>query len=562
MSAAPTADLRAALARPLAWAGGFSLAINLALLAPSLFMLQVYDRVLVTRSVETLAMLGGLTVATLVLFGLLDHARARLLALVGMGLERRLGPALLAQAIVACARQAPGAVHEGLRDLATLRGFLAGPGIVSVFDAPWALVYLLLVTAFDVRLGLLASASVALLLGVAMLNHRWVRRGLAQVHEGSRAGQRLAERALQNAEVVTALGMSDTLSARWLSHAVRTQELTLASSARTGGLNSFSRTVRQCVQVAMMALGAWLVIGDGVTPGVMIATTIILGRALAPVEQLIGGWQALAEARGAHARLRELLAARPAGDVATALPRPQGRLAVEALAYAAPGTGRPLLRGVSFALAPGELLALVGPSGAGKTTLARLLAGVLRPAAGAVRLDGADLRQFDPRALGPALGYVPQDVELFDGTVAENIARFTVPGEGAVVAAARAAGAHALILRLPQGYDTPVGDAGRLLSGGQRQRVALARALFGDPAFVVLDEPDASLDAEGEEALVAALQGLRARGATVVAVTQRRRLLGLADRVLVLRDGLVERTLTRADETAASSSATAAAREA
>jgi ABC-type protease/lipase transport system fused ATPase/permease subunit len=248
--------------------------------------------------------------------------------------------------------------------------------------------------------------------------------------------------------------------------------------------------------------------------------------------------------------------------VAIALPRPQGRLAVEALAYAAPGTGRPLLRGVSFALAPGELLALVGPSGAGKTTLARLLAGVLRPAAGAVRLDGADLRQFDPRALGPALGYVPQDVELFDGTVAENIARFTVPGEGAVVAAARAAGAHALILRLPQGYDTPVGDAGRLLSGGQRQRVALARALFGDPAFVVLDEPDASLDAEGEEALVAALQGLRARGATVVAVTQRRRLLGLADRVLVLRDGLVERTLTRADETAASSSATAAAREA
>ena len=562
-------DLRATLRGPLAWAAGFSLAINLALLMPSLFMLQVYDRVLVTRSVETLAMLGGLAVLTLALFGVLDQVRARLLALLGMGLERRAGPPLMAQLVVAQARQLPGGVHDGLRDLGTLRAFLSGPGVVAIFDAPWAVVYLALIAAFDVRLGLLAAGSVALLLGAAALNHRWVRRGLADVQAGSRAAQRLGERTLQNAEVVSALGMGRALAARWPALTVRTQELTLGASARTGGLNSFSRAVRQCVQVAMMALGAWLVIRDGVTPGVMIATTIILGRALAPVEQLIGGWQALAEARAAYTRLGIVLAERPVGQAATALPRPTGQVSAEGLAYAvtstpgagAPATQRTLLRGVSVTVPAGELVAIVGPSGAGKTTLARLLVGVLKPAAGCVRLDGADLRQHDPHALGPALGYLPQDVELFDGTVAENIARFTLPADGAVIAAAQAAGAHELILRLPQGYDTPVGDAGRALSGGQRQRIALARALFGDPALVVLDEPDASLDSDGEEALVAALQRLKARGATVLAVTQRRRLLSLADRVLVLKDGVIERSVARADEPA-SAAKQALAREA
>jgi len=543
-------DLSTFLRQRLAWPAAFSLAINLALLAPSLYMLQVYDRVLVTRSVETLMMLTVLAVLTLAAFGALDQVRSRLLTLLGMGLEQRFGPALLAQLIVTSARQSSSAASDGLRDLSTLRSFLSGSGVVALFDAPWAVLYLLLIAAFDVRLGLLALASALVLLALTWANERRVRAGLASTLADTRAASRWADRSVANAEVVTALGMNETLSKRWAAQTAAVHERSLAVSARTGVLSASTRSLRQMVQVLMMALGAWLVIHEGASPGVMMATTIILGRALSPVEQLIGGWNALSEARLAYARLGELLARPAEGVVATDLPRPTGRIAVEALSHAAPESGRILLRQVSFEAAAGDIIAVVGGSGAGKTTLARLLVGVLRPSGGAVRLDGADIRQYDPRALGAALGYLPQDVELFAGSVAENIARFTQTAQDncsdAVIAAAQAAGVHELILRLPQGYDTQVGEGGRKLSGGQRQRVALARALFGQPALVVLDEPDASLDAEGEDALLRALQALKARGATVITVTQRRRLLSVADKVIVMRDGQIERVATQA----------------
>ncbi len=537
--------IRAFVQRQLVWALLFSLAMNLALLAPSLFMLQVYDRVLVTRSVETLVMLAVLAGVTLAAFGALDQVRSRLLTVVGMSVERRFGPPILSQLIVANARQTGGGVQDGLRDLATVRGFLSGPAIVALFDTPWALIYLAVIAAFDWRLGLLGCAAALLLLGLTWANDRLVRRGLGQVQAGARATSRWAERSVQNAEVVTALGMSETMTSRWAAQTAALHQQSLDATASSGVLNAISRSTRQMVQVLMLSLGAWLVIREGATPGVMIATTIILGRALAPVEQLIAGWNALAEARLAHERLTMLLGRPQEGAVATTLPRPTGRLQVESLGYAAADSGRVLLRQVSLAASPGEILAVVGGSGAGKTTLARLLVGVLKPAAGLVRLDGADIRQYDPRQLGAAIGYLPQDVELFPGSVAENIGRFTGAESTAVIAAAQAAGAHELIVRLPQGYDTPVGEAGRLLSGGQRQRVALARALFGEPALVVLDEPDASLDAEGEDALIAAMQRLKARGATVVAVTQRRRLLSIADKVLVMNEGAIERTAVR-----------------
>ncbi len=525
----------------------FSLAINLALLTPSLFMLQVYDRVLVTRSVETLVMLALMAVVCLAVFGALDQIRARLLTMLGMAVERRFGPDLLGDLIVASARQAGAESAEGLRDLGQVRAFLSGPGIVAVFDAPWALVYLVLIALFDPRLGALALLSMAVLLGLTWLNNRLVRQGVARIQPVSRAASRWADHCIQNAEVVTALGMGPAMTARWAGQTTRLQEQALQATVVSGRLAAVSRAARQMVQVVMLSAGAWLVIREGATPGVMIATTIILGRALAPVEQLIGGWQGLVEARLSYRRLLGLLARPAEAAAATALPRPRGELAVEELGHVSAQTGRVLLRQVSFRAVPGELVAVVGGSGAGKTTLARLLVGVLRPSAGRVRLDGADIRQYDPATLGAAMGYLPQDVELFEGTVAENIARFGAGDAAAVIAAAQAAGAHDMILRFPQGYDTPVGEGGRLLSGGQRQRVALARALFGEPALVVLDEADASLDAEGEEALVGALQGLRGRGATVVAVTQRRRLLTVADRVLVLRDGMIERTAVRRD---------------
>lgn len=542
-------NLRALLQPPLAAALAFSLAINLALLAPSLFMLQVYDRVLVTRSVETLVMLVALAAATLAAFAALDHVRARLLMATGMAAERQLGPAILSRAIAGHARGDSALAKDGLRDLATVRGFLAGPAIVALFDAPWAVIYLGLIAAFDVRLGLLGLASAVLLLALTALNDRRLRAGLADVNDGARAAQCFADRCVAHAEVVTALGMGATMARRWSAQTLAVQQRSLAATAIAGVLQAGSRGFRQMVQVLMLALGAWIVIREGASPGVMIAATIILGRALAPLEQLIASWHALAEVRVAHARLAGLLAQPAEGAAgATGLPRPQGRLQAENLGYTAPASGRVLLRQVGFTALPGEILAIVGGSGAGKTTLARLLVGVLKPGAGHVRIDGADTQQYEPCALGAALGYLPQDVELFPGSVADNIARF---GEGdvstAVIDAARAAGAHELILRLPKGYDTPVGEAGRWLSGGQRQRVALARALYGEPALVVLDEPDASLDAEGEDALVAALAGAKTRGAAVVVVTQRRRLLAIADKVLVMNDGCIERTAVRSE---------------
>ena len=542
----PEASRLYAFVRPhLAWAMGFSFVINLALLTPSLFMLQVYDRVLVTRSVETLWMLVAIAAVSLAVFGALDQVRARLLTVLGMSIERRFGPGLLAQLIVANARQSSVELADGLKDLATVRGFLSGPGVVALFDAPWAVVYLLIIGLFDWRLGLLALLAMLVLFCLTLANNRLLRRGTSQMQSASRAAARWADRCMQNAEVVTALGMSEAMTQRWAVQSMALQDATLAATTPSSRLAAVSRAARQGVQVLMLGAGAWLVIREGATPGVMIATTIILGRALAPVEQLIGGWQSLVEARLAHRRLQALLDRPTEGAVDTVLPRPVGRLDVEGLGYAAPPSGRWLLRQLSFQAAPGELVAVVGGSGAGKTTLSRLLVGVLNASTGTVRLDGADIRQHDPRQLGAAMGYLPQDVELFAGTVAENIARFTTADSEQVIAAAQAAGAHELILRFPQGYDTSVGEGGRQLSGGQRQRVALARALFGDPSFIVLDEPDASLDAEGEDALVAALQRLRARGATVVAVTQRRRLLSVADRVLVLRDGALERSAVR-----------------
>jgi PrtD family type I secretion system ABC transporter len=537
------------LKRYLLWAAGFSLAVNVAVLAPSLFMLQVYDRVLVTRSMETLTMLIFLAGATLVAYGLLDQLRSRLLAMSGMALEQRLGPILLERLLLTQARQIGHPVQEGLKDLATLRSFLSSPAVIAMFDAPWAVLYLFIIAAFDWRLGLLALVSAAVLFSLTLINERSARPQLVQALSGARVSARWADRCVQNAEAITALGMGSAVVERWARQTGTVHDAHLGATGRTGSWTAASKTLRQMVQVLMMSLGAWLVVREGASSGVMIATTIILGRALAPVEQLIAGWNSLTEARVAHGRLTEALKRPASAVVSTELPRPTGQISVEGLSQQVPGTNRFLLRNVSFKLEAGEIMAMVGASGAGKTTLARLMVGVSLPQAGSVRFDGADLRQYDPGRLGLALGYVPQDVELLAGSIADNIARFDLSSgdarAAAVIEAAQAAGAHEFILRLSQGYDTPVGEGGLLLSGGQRQRVALARALYGQPALVVLDEPDANLDSDGEDALVKALLAVKARGATVVAITQRRRLLSVADKVLVMKDGSVERLIGR-----------------
>jgi PrtD family type I secretion system ABC transporter len=518
----------------------FSLVINLALLAPSLYMLQVFDRVLTTRSVETLAMLSLITAAALLLMFVLDAVRGRLLALLGGLFERSIGRRALQRVLDDAASLPAGQQIHALRDVGALRAFFSGAGLVALFDAPWMLVYIGLIALFSPALGLLALASAGILVLLTWINERATREALEQAQQQMRDAGQFVDAALRNAEAVRALGMAPAVGRRWesLSGALQARQLGIQRIA--GLIGSATRFFRQSVQVAMMAAAAWLVIQQLATPGVMIAATIILGRALAPVEALIAQWKSLVEARVAWHRLGTLVGT-PAAARFAALPQPSGAITLDGLSYVPPGSQRPVVRQVAVEIAAGEVLAIIGPSGSGKSTLARLMLGVIPPSAGQVRLDGASLTQWDPDRLGRHVGYLPQDVALFSGSVAENIARLGDAHGEAVVEAARQAQAHELIVHLAQGYDTQVGEAGRWLSGGQRQRVGLARALYGNPRIVVLDEPNAHLDHDGEAALMRAVADLRARGTTVVLITQRTQILSIADRIMVMRDGIAER---------------------
>ena len=527
------------------WAGAFSLLINLLMLMPALFMLQVYDRVVTSRSHETLIMLLILVGAALLFMAYLDVIRARLMNAAGVTLENLLGPRVLAVMMRRGASPAPNDNH-GLRDVASLRAFLAGPGILALFDSPWVPIYVVLIYLFHPVLGWVAISGAVMLLAAALINEKLSRRPLEAMQVESRKATRFADQGMSNAEVVGALGMGDNLSRRWRRLTREALKHQLDAGRASSVLASTSRFLRQSLQVLMLGVGAWLVIEQQATGGVMIAATILLGRALAPVESAIAGWKGLVDARSARARLDALLTEQKA-EPTTELPPPKGALSVERVVFGFRGQDRPVIRGVSFELQIGELLVIVGPSAAGKSTLTRLLVGLWKPMSGVVRLDGADVSSWPREQLGPHIGYLPQDVELFAGRVSENIARLGEMDARAVIEAATRANAHDMILRLPQGYDTPVGEGGAFLSAGQRQRVALARALYGGPRFVVLDEPNSNLDVDGENALIEALRRLKEDKVSVVLVTHRSKLFGLADKVLVLREGAVERFGTPAE---------------
>jgi len=532
-------ELLAPLRPLLVYAGLFSLAINLLLLAPPLYMLQVFDRVLSSRHTETLLVLSAVTVGALVLMALLDALRSRLLAAAGVALDRRLGPLILDGLVARAARLGGAAYLSGLRDVATLRGFFNGAGLLALFDAPWLPLFLALVFLFHPLLGAVALAGAVVMLVLACSNERLTRKPLEGAQAAARQAGRFIDGSLRNAEVVSALGMLPAVTRRW----ARLNDGALLAQLRagnTGGsLGGATKLARQLVQTAMLAAGAWLVIGQDVTAGVMIAATIILGRALAPIEALVAGWRSLVEARTAWRSLEDLLHGRDLQEK-TPLPAPTGAIEAERVTFAFPGAERPVLRGVSFSLQAGEALGVVGPSASGKSTLLRLALGVWKPSSGTVRLDGADAAAWPREQLGAQVGYLPQDVELFSGSVAENIGRLAESDPAAVVRAAQRAHVHDMILRLPKGYDTEVGEAGQALSPGQRQRIALARALYGAPRLVVLDEPNASLDHQGDEALLKALQGLKEAGVTVLIVAHRPSLLRGVDKLLVLREGAVE----------------------
>jgi len=523
------------------YAALFSLVINVLMLMPAFFMLQVYDRVVTSRSHETLVMLLVLTIGALLFMAFLDVIRSRLLARAGVALEKLLGPSVLAEMVRRSATPGNREPMHGLRDVAALRAFLTGPGIVALFDSPWVPVYVAIIYLFHPLLGAIALGGAVALFLLAYLNEKLSRRPLEAMQLESRRASRYADQSMGNAEVAGALGMVENLSRGWHALSRGVLALQLRASRHASFFTSMTRFMRQALQIVMLGAGAYLVIERISTPGVMIAATILLGRALAPVESAIAGWKGLVDARAAYARLDKSLAEMVPADAGTELPAPAGAITVERVIFGFRGQERPVLKGVSFELPPGETLAIVGPSAAGKSTLARLLVGLWKPAAGAVRLDGADVSQWPRARLGPYIGYLPQDVELFAGTVSENIARLGEVDSDAVIEAAKRANAHEMILRLPQGYDSPIGEGGAFLSGGQRQRVALARALYGRPRFVVLDEPNSNLDNEGESALIEAIRQLRREGVTVIVITHRPTLLAAMVKVMLLRDGVIEK---------------------
>ncbi len=515
----------------------FSLFINLLMLTVPLYMLQIFDRVLTSRSTETLVMLLLIAVLALMVMATLDGLRAFMLVRVGGWLDTRLGPSVLTESIIGQLRRGGDGSVQGLRDLSTVRTFLTGPGLFPIMDAPWTPIFIAVIFLLHPLVGWLSLGGAMVLFSLALANELATRNLLMLSGGATTRALSQAQAAVRNADVVEAMGMMSALIRRWARHNSEALSMQARASNRAGAITAASKFLRLCLQLGVLTLGAWLVLQNEMTPGGMIAGSILMARALAPVEQAIGTWKSLVAARDAYRRMAAGLALSDGAEPGMELPAPSGRIDIEGLVYAHSPGADAALRNISFRLQPGEAMGLIGPTAAGKTTLARLLVGNLVPRAGHARLDGMDVAQWHSGDLGRHIGYLPQDVELFGGTVRENIARMGEGDAEAVVVAARLAGVHEMVLGMEKGYDTEIGDGGAALSGGQRQRIALARAVYGDPKFIVLDEPSASLDRNGEVALLNTLAALKVRGVTVVVIAHRPGILKNVDKVLALRDG-------------------------
>jgi ATP-binding cassette subfamily C protein len=517
----------------------FSGMSNVLMLSGALFMLEVYDRVLPSRSVPTLVALLILVVGLYGAQGVIDIIRSRILVRVGDSLDEAMSMRVY-NAVVRLPLKI-GGKSEGtqpIRDLDTVRGFLSGIGPIALFDLPWMPVYLIICFVFHPYIGLTASFGAIVLITITVLTELTVRQPTRSASQFASARNALLEASRRNAEAITAMGMVGRIAARWNDLNRRYMESTQRASDIAGGLGAMSKVLRMMLQSAILAVGAWLVINQQSTAGIIIAGSILGGRALAPVDLAIANWRGFVAARQSWERLSRLLAHLPAQAEPMPLQPPQRAIVVQGGAVTVPGTQKVICQDINFTLAAGKALGVIGPTASGKSSLARMLVGIWTPARGSVRLDGASIEQWSPEALGRHIGYLPQDVELFPGNVAQNIARFEDPPNAeAVLAAANAAGVHDLIVNLPEGYETSVGDHGNALSAGQAQRIGLARALYRDPFLVVLDEPNSNLDAEGDEALTQAILGVRARGGIVVVVAHRPSAIAGVDYILVMAKG-------------------------
>ncbi|UJP05254.1 MAG: type I secretion system permease/ATPase [Nitrosomonas sp.] len=517
--------------------GVFSAVINMLMLTPAIYMLQLYDSVITSRNEMTLLMLTLIMLGAYLFLGALEYVRSFVLIRVGAQLDMKLNKRIYTAAFEECLKKGDSNAGQALKDLTNLRQFLTGSALFAFFDAPWFPIYIIVIFLFHPALGLFALFGTIILITLAYINEKISHQPLSDANSMAVASTNIASNNLRNAEVIEAMGMLPNLQMRWYKLHSRFLNLQAEASEKAGVVTALSKAFNVALQSLMLGLGALLVLENSITPGMMIAGSILLGRAIAPVQLLINVWKQIGSTRSAYERLVKLLEQNPAREAGMALPKPQGTVAVENVTAFPPGAKVSAIKGLNFSLAAGEVLGVIGPSGSGKSTLARLLVGVWPAAAGKVRLDGADVYLWNKDELGPHIGYLPQDIELFAGTVSENIARFGEVNADKVILAAKRAGVHDMILRMPEGYDTLLGEGGAGLSGGQKQRIGLARAMYDDPSLIVLDEPNSNLDDIGEQALLAAIVDLRKRGKTIVLITHRTSILGATTKLLLLQDG-------------------------
>lgn len=518
--------------------GLFSMFINMLMLVPAFYMLQVYDRVVTSGSVPTLVMLTLVMLLLMTTMGALEWVRSRIMVRVSTRIDTLLGSRLydasFKQALYSGGMNANA---QPLSDLTGLRQFLTGNGLFAFFDAPWVPIYIAIMFMFHPWFGIVAIISVIILATLAIINEKVTSKMLGEANKEHMAATQYTNKNLRNAEVVESMGMLGRIRDRWQEKNRKVLALQGIASDRGGILTSISKTTRLVVQSLVLGLGAYLAIQQEISPGLMIAGSILLGRALGPIDQMIGVWKQFVSARSQYQRLNDILDKVGEEPERMSLPAPKGSILAENVTVAPPGSKSPVVKGVSFKVDPGEMVGVIGPSAAGKSTLARALLGIWPTMGGKMRLDGADIFNWKREELGPHIGYLPQDIELFEGSISENIARFGEVDSQAVVKAAQMAGVHDMILRLPEGYDTMIGATGGALSGGQRQRIGLARAIYGNPRLVVLDEPNSNLDDQGEAALAVALQNLKETGATVFIITHRASVLSQVQKLMVMREG-------------------------
>lgn len=517
----------------------FSGVINILLLVPALYMLQIYDRVLMSRNQNTLLMLTIIMLIMYLFVGLLERVRSQIMIRIGNVMDNRLSGRVFSATFSRVVASGSGNSSQPFHDLTNVRQFLTSTGLFAFFDAPWTPIYIIAIFIIHPMLGVFSIGSAFFLSCMALLTELSSRNPLSEANKVYNSASSFAAVNFRNAEAIEAMGMLNNVKKRWFPKHERFLKLQEKASERASMIQAITKFARLSFQSLMLGAGAYLAIKDIITPGGMIAASIIMGRALSPIDMAIGTWKQFVSARDSYKRLAELFNIFPEREAGMSLPPPQGMITVSHLTGVAPGTNKQILRDISFEAKVGEVTAIIGPSASGKSTLAKHLVGVWQPFTGVVRLDGAEISKWSREEIGPYIGYLPQDIELLEGAVAQNIARFGDIDSEKVVQAANIAGVHEMILQFPQGYDTQIGEGGSFLSGGQRQRIALARAVYGDPVLIVLDEPNSNLDDAGEIALMNAFHKLKKAKKTIFVITHKTSILSIVDKIILLANGVI-----------------------